>query len=330
MHNTIRIALAGLAALAAIGPASAQTSAQTWPTRPITVVVPFAAGSSTDTAARILSAGMSELLGQQIVVENIGGAAGMTGTQRVARAAPDGYQLVFATVDTVAIVPAMQKKPPYDSINDFAPAGLVVEQPIVLIVRKDLPVNSLAEFATYAKANHSKMQFGSAGVGSGSHFSCAKLNAALGIDPAHVPYRSSGLAAQDLMGGRIDYICALGGTATGPVESGMAKAISLLTAERSALFPKLATSQEQGIAGVDSYFWTAFLFPKNTPDAIVQKLYDATSRTLDAPVTAERLRKTGIEPIAAARRTPAYLKDFLQAEMKNWAEQVRASGIPLQ
>ena len=326
MHNPIRVALGALAVVAAIGPASAQS----WPTRPVTVVVPFAAGSSTDTAARILSAGISELLGQQIIVENIGGAAGMTGTQRVARAAPDGYQLVFATVDTVAIVPAMQKKPPYDSINDFTPAGLVVEQPIVLIVRKDLPVSSLAEFAAYAKANHSKMQFGSAGVGSGSHFSCAKLNAALGIDPAHVPYRSSGLAAQDLMGGRIDYICALGGTATGPVESGLAKAISLLTAERSALFPALATSQEQGIAGVDSYFWTAFLFPKNTPDAIVQKLNDATSRTLDQPVTAERLRKTGIEPIAAARRTPAYLKEFLQAEMKNWAEQVRSSGIPLQ
>ena len=326
MHSPIRVALAGLAALAV----SSSASAQSWPTRPVTVVVPFAAGSSTDTAARILSAGMSEVLGQQVIVENVGGAAGMTGTQRIARSAPDGYQLLFATVDTMTIAPVMQKKPPYDSINDFTPAGLVVEQPIVLIVRKDLPVNSLAEFAAYAKANHTKMQFGSAGVGSGSHFSCAKLNAALGIDPAHVPYRSSGLAAQDLMGGRIDYICALGGTATGPVESGLAKAVSLLTAERSALFPKLATSKEQGIAGVDSYFWTAFLFPKNTPDAIVQRLNDATNRTLDQPATAERLRKTGIEPIAAARRSPAYLRQFLPAEMKNWAEQVRASGIPLQ
>ena len=170
------------------------------------------------------------------------------------------------------------------------------------------------------------MQFGSAGVGSGSHFSCAKLNAALGIDPVHVPYRSSGLAAQDLMGGRIDYICALGGTAIGPVESGMAKAISLLTAERSALFPELATSKEQGIAGVDSYFWTAFLFPKSTPDAIVRSFHDATNRTLDSAVTAERLRKTGIEPIAAARRSPAYLREFMPAEMKNWADQVKASG----
>ena len=175
----------------------APADAQSWPTRPVTIVVPFAAGSSTDTAARILAVGMSEVLGQQLVIENVGGAAGMTGTLRVARAAPDGYQLLFGTVDTLAIAPALQKQPPYDSIKDFAPAGLVVEQPIVLIVREDLPAKTLAEFAAYAKENQAKMQFGSAGVGSGSHFACAKLNAALGIDTVHVPYRSSGLAAQD-------------------------------------------------------------------------------------------------------------------------------------
>ncbi len=326
MFDLIRAALYAFLGLAAVGSALAQT----WPTRPVTVVVPFAAGSSTDTAARILSVGLSEALGQQVVVENIGGAAGLTGTTRVARAAPDGYQVVFATVDTMAIVPAMRKNPPYDSIADFVPAGLVVEQPIVLIARKDLPANTLAEFVAYAKANHKKMQFGSAGVGSGSHFSCAKLNAALGIDPIHVPYRSSGLAAQDLMGGRLDYLCALGGTAMGPVESGQAKALGLLTAERSELFPKLLTSKEQGIVGVDSYFWTAFFFPKGTPDAIAQRLNDATERTLRSPITVDRLRKTGIDPIAPARRTPAYLQGFMQAEMKNWAEMVKASGIPLE
>jgi tripartite-type tricarboxylate transporter receptor subunit TctC len=326
MHTAILVALWALAGLATIGPASAQT----WPGRPVTVVVPFAAGSSTDTAARILSVGMSEALGQQVIVENIGGAAGMTGTTRVARSVPDGYQLLFGTVDTMAIAPALQKTPPYDSINDFAAAGLAVEQPVVLIVRHDLPVNSLSEFGAYAKINQAKMQFGSAGVGSGSHFSCAKLNAALGIDPVHVPYRSSGLAAQDLLGGRIDYICALGATATGPIESGKAKGITLLTAERSPLFPKLTTSKEQGVAGVDSYFWSGFFFPKGTSDAIVQKLNDASNRTLNSATTAERLRKTGIEPIAADRRSPAYLQKLMQAEMKSWGEQVKASGVPLQ
>jgi len=321
-----RLSLCTLAAIAAIGPALAQT----WPTRPVTIVVPFAAGSSTDTAARILTVGLSEVLGQQLIVENVGGAAGMTGTLRVARAAPDGYQMLFGTVDTLAIAPALQKQPSYDSIKDFAPAGMVVEQPIVLIVREGLPVKTLAEFTAYAKANQSKMQFGSAGVGSGSHFACAKLNAALGIDTVHVPYRSSGLAAQDLIGGRLDYLCALGATARPPIESGKARPIALLTADRSGLFPQLTTSKEQGVAGVDSYFWSGFLFPNGTPDAIVQRLSDASNQTLNRPATADLLRKAGIEPVAANRRSPAYQRDFMVTEMKTWADQVKASGLPLQ
>ena len=148
--------------------------------------------------------------------------------------------------------------------------------------------------SAYAKQNQSKMQFGSSGVGSGSHFSCAKLNAALGIEPQHVPYRGSGLAMQDLIGGRIDYFCALGAAAMVPLEGGQAKAMALLTTERSPLFPTLQTSKEQGIPGVDSYFWTAFFFPKDTPDAIVRKLYDATTQTLKSPATIERLRKAGV------------------------------------
>jgi tripartite-type tricarboxylate transporter receptor subunit TctC len=326
MFKPIRLALSTFATIAVAGTAPAQS----WPTRPVTMVVPFAAGSSTDTAGRLLAAGISEALGQQVIVENIGGGGGMTGTARVAKAIPDGYQFVFASVDSMAIVPAMHKMPLYNSVTDFTAAGLVVEQPIVLIVRPDLPVNTLQEFAAYAKANHAKMQFGSSGVGSGSHFSCAKLNAAIGIEPTHVPYRGSGLAMQDLIGGRIDYFCALGAAATGPLEAGNAKAIALLTSERSDLFPALRTSKELGIPGVDSYFWTAFFFPKNTPDTIVQKLYDATTQTLKSPVMIDRLRQTGVAPIAPQLRTPAYLKTFIGREVDNWAAMVRASGIPIE
>ena len=329
MMTGLRLALLALGTFAVIAAPQA-ASAQNWPTRPISVVVPFAAGSSSDTAARILAVGMSEALGQQLVVENVGGAAGMTGTLRVARAAPDGYSALFGTVDTLAIAPALQKQPSYDTLKDFAPTGLAVEQPIILIVRADLPVKTLGEFATYAKANQAKMQFGSAGVGSGSHFACAKLNAALGIDTVHVPYRSSSLAAQDLIGGRLDYLCGLGATARPPLESGKAKAVALLTADRSALFPGLTTSKEQGVAGVDSYFWSAFLFPKDTPAAIVQKMSDASNQTLNRPATVEQLRRAGIEPVAPERRTPAYQRDFTVSEMKTWAEQVKASGLPLQ
>jgi tripartite-type tricarboxylate transporter receptor subunit TctC len=326
MFKPTRLALACFATIAMMGAASAQS----WPTRPVTMVVPFAAGSSTDTAGRLLAVGIAEALGQQIIVENIGGGGGMTGTARVAKATPDGYQFVFASVDSMAIVPAMHKTPLYNSVTDFTAAGLVVEQPIVLIVRPDLPANTLQEFAAYAKANHAKMQFGSSGVGSGSHFSCAKLNAAIGIEPTHVPYRGSGLAMQDLIGRRIDYFCALGAAAMGPLEAGNAKAIALLTSERSDLFPALRTSKELGIPGVDSYFWTAFFFPRDTPDAIVQKLYDATTQTLKSPVMIERLKQTGVAPIAPELRTPAYLKTFIAKEVDHWAAMVRASGIPIE
>jgi len=326
MLSATRIALVALTIIAAMGPASAQS----WPQRAVTMVVPFAAGSSSDTAGRILAVGLSEALGQQVIIENTSGAGGMTGTARVAKAAPDGYQFVFASVDSMAIVPTMHKQPLYNSVTDFTPAGLVVEQPIVLITRKDLPVTTLSEFVAYAKANHGKMQFGSSGVGSGSHFSCAKLNAALGISPTHVPYRGSGLAMQDLIGGRIDYFCALGAAAMGPIETGQAKPMALLTMERSPLFPTLRTSKEQGIPGVESYFWTAFFFPKDTPDAIVQKLHNATDQTLKSSTTVERLKRAGVAPIAPELRTPAYLKSFIATEVANWAAMIKASGITIE
>lgn len=329
MRQRTGIAALCLAAVLSINWA-APSAAETWPNRPISMVVPFAPGSSSDVAGRVLAAGLSEILGQQVVIENVSGAGGMTGTARVAKAPPDGYQFVFASVDSMAIVPAMYKKPLYDSVADFAPVGLAVEQPIVLITRKDLPANSMAEFAAYAKANHQKMQFGSSGVGSGSHFSCARLNVALGIEPTHVPYRGSGAAMQDLIAGRIDYFCSLAAAAMGAIESEQVKSIALLTSERSALFPGLKTAKELGFPGMDSYFWTAFLFPKGTPDAIVQKLYEATNQTLNSPVTIERLKKSGVTPIAAEYRKPAYLKTFVGAEIENWAAQVKASGVAIE
>lgn len=303
--------------------------AQSWPTRPVTMIVPFAAGSASDTAGRVLAAGLSEVLGQQVIIENIAGAGSMTGTARVAQATPDGYQFVFASVDSMAIVPNMYKKPLYNSLTDFAPVSLVVDQPIVLIARKDLPANTMQEFAAFAKANQTKMQFGSSGIGSGSHFACARMNAALGIEPTHVPYRGSGQAMQDLMAGRIDFFCALGAAAMGPIEGGNAKAIALLTGEKSALFPALQTANEQGFPGVDSYFWTAFLLPKDTPDSIVKKLSEATSQTLNSPATVERLKKVGVTAISPQFRSPEYLKTFLGTEIEKWTAMVKASGVSI-
>ena len=324
---TRRAAVAGLAAAAALRPDRALAA---WPERSISMLHGLTAGGGVDVSARLIAEGLSRRLGQQVVVENVSGAASMTGTARVAKAPPDGYQFVFASVDSMAIVPAMHKQPPYNSVSDFTPVGLVIEQPIVLVTRKDLPAKSMEEFAVYAKAHYKEMQFGSSGVGSGSHFSCARLNVALGIEPTHVPYRGAGAAMQDLIAGRIDYFCSLAAAAMGALESEQIKPIALLTGERSALFPALKTAKELGFPGVDSYFWTAFFFPKDTPDEIVQKLYEATNRTLNSPVTVERLKKSGVTPIAAELRTPAYLKTFVGTEIANWAAQVKASGVAIE
>src|SRR5712692_1174915 len=182
-------------------------AAQTWPTRPITLIVPFAPGGGVDASARIQAQQMGELLGQTIVAENIGAAAGMVGSARVAKAEPDGYTFLIGNTGTHAYNQALYKKPLYNAATDFTPVGLVSESPRILIARKDLPAGNLREFIAYAKANQSKMQFGSAGVGSGTHLPCVLLNLAMGVNITHVPYRGAGPVMQDLVGGRIDYMC---------------------------------------------------------------------------------------------------------------------------
>ena len=180
--------------------------AQDWPARTVTMVVPFPAGGPLDVAARILAQPMGDLLGQQIIIENIGGAGGMTGSSRVAKALPDGYVFLYGNSGTHAYSQLLTKKPPYDAVNDFAPVAVFVENSKVLVTRKDLPADTLSDFIAYAKANQARMQYGSAGGGSATHVSCVLLNGAIGVDITPVPYRGTGPAMQDLMGGRIDYI----------------------------------------------------------------------------------------------------------------------------
>jgi len=323
MFKAVRTA-AALALLSA-----APASAQTWPSRPLSMVVPFAAGSALDTVSRILAARLSEVLGQQVVIENVGGAGGMTGTSRVAKAEPDGYTFVIGGVDTFAINQTLYKKPLYNAAADFEPVALMVEQPIVLIARNDLPANDMKGFIEYAKANKDKMQYGSAGLGSGSHLACARLNAAIGAETTHVPYRGSAQAFQDMIAGRIDYFCALGAAAIGPLESKTVKAIAILTKERSSLFPDLASAHEQGLKDFDSYFWSALFLPKGTPQDIVKKLHDAGVATLDTPSTQERLKKAGTTVVGPDRRSPAYLKTFVEKEVAQWATTIKASGVSL-
>src|SRR5437764_6490646 len=219
--------------------------AQAYPTRPVALVVPFAAGGSFDVIARVITPRFSELLGQQVIVENVGAAAGIVGVSRVAHATPDGYSMLLGTVGTHAYNPALYKKLPYNPAADFAPVGLIAEQPLVLIARKDFPPNTLPEFIAYAKANAANLQYGSAGVGSTTHLACALLNAATGITVTHVPYRGGGPAMADMIGGQVQYMCSNTPGALPQMQGGTVKAIALLSRDRSPLVPELATAQEQ-------------------------------------------------------------------------------------
>ena len=315
--------------IAALIYAAPSATAQDWPTRPVTMVVPFAAGSASDTLARILGARLSEVLGQQVIIENVGGAGGMTGVARVAKAATDGYQFVLGGVDTFAQNQTLYKKPLYNSVADFEPVALMVEQAILLVIRNELPAKDLKEFTSYAKVNQAKMQYGSAGVGSGSHLACAQLNAALGIDVTHVPYRGSPPAMQDLIAGRIDYFCALAAAAVPQIGSNTMRAVAILTRNRSPLLPNLASAHEQGLTDFDSYFWSGFFFPKGTPAPIVRRLQAGAVATLDTPFVQERLKEVGVTVVAPERRSPEYLKSFLNNEIEKWAVTIKASGVSL-
>jgi tripartite-type tricarboxylate transporter receptor subunit TctC len=306
---------------------SAQAAAQTWPSRPITLVVPFAAGGGVDTSARIQAAKLGELLGQPIVAENVGAAAGMVGSARVAKGEPDGYLFLIGNTGTHAYSQSVNKVPLYNAATDFAPVGLVSESPRILDVRKDLPVSSLQEFVAYAKANHAKMQFGSAGVGAGTHLPCVLLNIAMGVEITHIPYRGEGPALQDLVAGRIDYMCNTIQTGVAQAKSGKVKAIAVMAPRRSAVIPELATSGEQGLAGVEASVWNGLFFPKGTPNAIVQKMAKAVNDMLDDPAIRKRLEDLGLEIVPPERRGPEYLAKFVPEEIERWAKVVKAARI---
>jgi tripartite-type tricarboxylate transporter receptor subunit TctC len=315
-----------LAVLFALGLA-AIAKADDYPSRPITMVIPFAAGGPTDVLGRVVADRMSQLLGQQVVVENVGGAGGMTGSKRVADAAPDGYTFVLGTVGTHAQGQTLYKKPLYNAATDFTPVALIAEVPIVLIARKDLPVSNLKEFIAYAEANQSKMQYGSAGAGSATHLGCVLLNYLIGVDITHVPYRGTGPAMQDLQGGRIDYLCEIVSTAKPQIDGGTVKAIAIMTKERSPALPNVPTGIEQGVPNLEAYTWNAIFVPKGTPAEIVKKLHAATVEAMKTPRVRERLEGLGAVIVPEDRATPEYLGQFVKSEIDKWAGPIKASGV---
>src|SRR3984893_14408923 len=264
-------------------------AAQNYPSKPLTMIIPFAAGGPTDVLGRGIAQRMSEVMGQQAGV----GVGGMTCSKLGADAASDGYTFVLGTVGTHAQGQSLYKKPLYNAAIDFTPVALIAEVPIVLITRKDLPVNNLQEFGAYAKANRAKMQYGSAGAGSATHLGCVLLNYLIGVDITHVPYRGTGPAMQDLQGGRIDYLCEVVSTAKPQIDGGTVKAIAIMTKERSKALPNVPTGIEQGTPDLEAYTWNALFLPKGAPADIVKKLNDAAVQAMKTPTVKERLDVVG-------------------------------------
>ena len=305
------------------------SEAQEWPARPLTMVIPTAAGGGADILGRILAGRLSEILGQAVIVENVGNA--VAATNRIAKGAPNGYHFNLGGTAHLAFHPTIYKKPVYNPRTDFVPVGLVIEQPFLLVSRIDFPAGNLQEFAAYVKANQDKVQYGSgAGTGSGNHLSCELLNAAIGVKVTHVPYRDIGPLTQDMIAGRIDYQCPLPGTMIPLIQTNRVKGIATLGKGRLTALPNLPSAQEQGLADFEAPNWYGFFMPKGTPDPIIRKFNQATIATLDTPSVQERLAALAATVVAPERRPPEYLQKFVASEIEKWGMPIKAAGVVIE
>jgi tripartite-type tricarboxylate transporter receptor subunit TctC len=321
-RRQFRLFAAATAAAALFAPST--SAAEDWPARPLTMVYPFAAGSAGDVMGRLFASRLSELLGQSVIFENVSGAGGMTGASRVARAAPDGYQILLGgTAQT------LKQTPSFNVVTDLAPVALTVEQPIVLIVRDNFKADDLTTFIASAKANQTAMQYGSTGAGSVVHLACALLNAAIGVNVVHVPYRGGADAMRDLIAARIDYQCIIAAAALPQIESKKVKAIAMLSKARSPSLPNLPSAHEQGVTNFDVNSWYGFFLSKPTPAAIVQKIHAATLATMETPSVRQRLKEVGAEVVAPERRSSAYFASFVEQETARWAAAIKAANISM-
>jgi tripartite-type tricarboxylate transporter receptor subunit TctC len=310
-----------LLALSVIG-----AQAQNYPSRSTTVIVPFAPGGPADITGRIVADIFSRHLGQQFVVENVGGAGGTTGSLRAARAAPDGYTLVSGHMGTHAAAPALYPNLGYNPETDFEPVGLIAEQPELLAVRKEIPANNLKEFVAYAKANESKLNMGHAGVGSVSYVGCLLLNSAIGIKPTLVPFTGTAPVMNAILAGTVDYDC---DPILGPlphVRAGTVKALAIATKKRSPLLPDVPTSFEQGLPEFDCAPFYAVFAPKGTPKETVDKLADALSKGLDEPAVRTRLESLGADIAEPNRRGPKALAYLVKSEVARLTPILKAAA----
>ncbi|HEY4133595.1 MAG TPA: tripartite tricarboxylate transporter substrate-binding protein [Alphaproteobacteria bacterium] len=319
------------AALAVATLTATAASAQTYPTRPITMIVPFAAGGPTDVIARIVGENMSKTLGQQIVIENVAGAGGTTGITRGAQAAPDGYTIMMGHMGTHGAAPALYPKLRYDPAKDFEPVGMAAGTPILIVARKDYPADNLKDFIAKLKTEQDKANEAHAGVGSVSFTTCTMFNVMIGVKPTRVPYTGTGPVINDMIAGKVDYACDQIVNLVTQIQGGTIKAYAIATPERSPALPDVPTTKEAGLPDYQVSAWNAIFAPKNTPKPVVEKLNAALLKALDDPATKKRLLDLGGVLPTGEERTPAWLGQYVVQEVARWTPILKAGGaVPAQ
>jgi len=301
----------------------ADAVAQSYPTRPIRFIVPFAPGGSTDTLARTLSIKLGEALGQQVVVDNRAGGNGNIGTDLVAHAAPDGYTILLGYIANLAIGPSLYAKLPYDPVRDFAPITLLAVAPNILVVHSSVPAKNFQEFIAYAKANPAKINFASSAAASPGHLSGELLNLAAGIHMQHVPYKGAGQAVVDLVGGQVQVMVSGMSSVMPHIKAGRLRPLAVTGTRRSPAVPDVPTIAESGFPKFEATAWYGVLAPAGTPPPIVTRLHDEIIRALKMPDVKERLEYVGFEIVGS---TPAAFGAYIKAEITKWAPVVKASG----
>jgi tripartite-type tricarboxylate transporter receptor subunit TctC len=318
---------AGAAALPAV---SRIARAQAYPSRPVTIIVPFAAGGPTDVTARVIGEHMSRTLGQQFIIENVAGAGGTTGSTRVMRANPDGYTIGLGQVGTHAASVAFYPTLAYRPDVDFQPIGLVVEMAVVILGKKDLPPKDMREFVHYVKANADKLNNAHAGVGSITHFTCLLFNSILGAKPTLVPFTGAAPAMNALIGGQVDYMCNTISDVVQQVQSGTVKAFGISTADRNPMLPSVPTAREAGLSEFQLSAWYALFAPKGTPKLVLDKLTDSLDKTLDDENTRKRLLDLGCDISAKEKRGQQPLATLVKSEIARWTPIIKAANIKLE
>ena len=305
----------------------AATQAQDYPTRSITVVVPFPAGGPSDVVARIVTEHMARTLGQTMVIENVSGAGGTIGSGRVAAAPADGYTLLAGSMGSHVAAPVLTPNIKYDSARDFVPIGPTAHSPAVIVARKDFPAKDLKEFVAYLKQNAGKVKQAHGGIGASSHMACLLFTAEIGVKPTLVAYRGSNLGMNDMIGGHVDFLCEQSVSVSKQVTGGAIKAYGISAAERLAALPDVPTAKEAGI-NYQMSIWAGIFAPAGTPPQIVAKLADALDKALDDGSVRQRIDNLGGSVPAKAERSPAAFDRYVKAEIARWAPILKAAAQP--